>query len=121
MAQSQIILAVKGNSQMTDLLSSESFDIDKKIEYEFSDFMASDGIITLPISKLIPISKILVNSTGSLTIKTLTDAGEQSTTISGIYYTTFDPLTSANISGVSIETSNTNIGVTGYISILKLI
>ena len=69
MAKTQIILAVNGNRQMTDHLSSEEFDVSKKLEYEFSEFVADDGVINLPINKLNPISKILASSTGSLNIK----------------------------------------------------
>lgn len=121
MAKAQIILAVNGNKQLTDLLSSESFDVDKKLEYEFSEFKASDGVISLPISKLIPISKIIASSSGPLTLKTLTDLGEQTTQISGIYYSTMDPYSASNISGLSIETNNTQGGINGYISVIKLV
>ena len=69
MAQSAIIFAVNGNKQTTDHLISEEFDVSKKLEYEFSSFVQDDGVITLPISKLTPITKVIAQSTGNLNIK----------------------------------------------------
>ena len=122
MAKTQIILAVNGNRQMTDHLSSEEFDVSKKLEYEFSEFVADDGVINLPINKLNPISKILASSTGSLNIKYYTtESGVYSANISGLYYNCVDPFIAPTISGLTIETTNTDIGVSGYISIIKTV
>lgn len=121
MAQAQLTVAINGNKQLTDFLSDDKFDVAKKLEYDFYEFLASDGVITLPISKLVPISKIIANSSGNLNIKCYTDSTVYETNISGVYYNCLDPLISPNISGITIETTNTDIGVNGFISIVKTV
>ena len=121
MAKAKIYVSVDGNKQMTDLLNGEEFDVSKKIEYYFSSFTASDGEVTLPVSQIIPITRVLTTSTGSLSINYYTDTGIHTTNMSGVCYQVLDPLTASNISGITIQTSNTDIGVDGYISILKTV
>ena len=113
-----IVLAVRGNNQITDQVLSEDFYVDSKFEYEFNDMVIGDGYTTLPISKINPISKILSNSDGPLEIKINYGTSTESTYCSGICYLCVDP-NYANLSGIAIGTSSAS-SVNGFISILNI-
>ena len=120
MAKATLTLAINGNNQLTNQLFSESFDVDKKFEYEFSSFTSEDGYISLPVSKIVPFQKILSNSNGQLKIKVLTTSNEIENYISGVFLSSLDPTFADSISGVLIGTNSTS-GIDGYISLIKMV
>ena len=120
MSKAALTLAINGNNQLTNQLFSESFDVNKKFEYEFSSFTSEDGYISLPVSKIIPFQKIIANSDGQLKIKVLTNNGELENYISGVFLSSIDPTYASTISGISIGTDST-ISVNGSISIISLV
>jgi hypothetical protein len=119
MAKTQIIVAVNGNKQTTDQLLSEEFNIAKKLEYEFSGMTADDGYTDLNVSKLRPISKILIQSDNTVKLKIDHLSGIVENYISGVTYISLDPIYAANISGIAIATTSIN-AIDGFISLLKL-
>jgi hypothetical protein len=120
MSQVSVILAINGNNQMTNSVQSESFDIDKKFEYEFSDLNPVDGYISLPVSKLIPFTKIIATSDNQLKIKVTSTSGITENYISGVAYISLDPTYASTINNVSIAT-DMGVNVNGTISLIKLV
>ena len=120
MSKVNLILSVNGNNQITNQLFSESFDIDRKFEYEFSSFTSEDGYISLPVSKIVPFQKIIANSNGQLKIKMLTTDGELENCISGVFLSSLDPNYANNISGLLIGTDSAS-HVNGTISLISMV
>ena len=111
-------LALTGNNQLTDKLFSEDFDISRKFEYEFADFTSVDGFITLPISKINPISKILADSNGPLQIQINYGVEQDSTYSSGVIFYNISPNYGSEVSGIAIATNSLS-PIEGFITIIQ--
>jgi len=120
MSKAVLTLAINGNNQLTNQLFSESFDVNKKFEYEFSSFTSEDGYISLPVSKITPFQKIVANSNGQLKLKILTTNNETENCISGVFLSSLDPNYANTVSGILIGTDSA-VGINGFISLINLV
>ncbi len=61
----KINFEIIGNKELTDVYSTEDITVAGKVERNLTDVVTGDGWISIPISKIGTISKIIVNSTSA--------------------------------------------------------
>ena len=61
----KINFEIIGNKELTDVYNTEDITVSGKVERNLTDVVTGDGWISIPITKIGTISKIIVNSTSA--------------------------------------------------------
>ena len=94
-------ISVQGYNQISDAYYSDSIDIVRKAEFEFTGVVLSDEEIVLPVSKLTPLYKIIVYGTG-----VNLNVNGNNIPVNGVLYWDVDLTYSATITGVAVNATS---------------
>lgn len=106
---------ILGNKEATDWYVTETITLTGKVERELYNVTSSDSWISIPITKLGVISKIIATSTSAKIRITYTDSGSQTIIIpiDGIFIWSTLSSFSSTITAIDVSTSSTsNIDIT---------
>lgn len=100
---------IVGDKVIADNYIEETLLITGKSEQEFYNVITTDGWLSVPISKLGTISKIIANSTNAKLRLTYTDGGTQMLIlpINGLLVYSVQALFSASITAIDVSTDST--------------
>jgi hypothetical protein len=99
---------IVGDKVIADNFIEQTLLVTGKSEQEFYNVITTDGWLSVPISKIGTISKIIANSTNATIRITYTDGGSQTLTlpINGIFVYSIQAAFSATITAIDVSTDS---------------